>query len=168
MPAQPPATPLLGLPRLAGDDHTRIWEHHNAVVDRIEGLLGAWVTYQPIWSQANGTILNVGSGQLQGRYKVLGKTVIGSIRLDRAADSNQGSQAWTWTLPPVSPRSWNLVSGSLAMVRGGAQYGGAIFPVTSGVIGAIAGDLGRVSNAIPSTNHAAGDWYVLGFTYEAA
>lgn len=168
MPGFPAKTPQLGLPRLGPEDDTAIWEHHNNLADGIDGLFRPWSTYKPVWTQSNGTLLNVGSGSLTGRYMQLGKLVMGYIRLIRAADSNKGAGSWIFSLPPVTPWSWNTTSGSMAMTRNGVHFAGSVFPASSTTIGCIAGDLGRVSNTIPLAEHADGDWCTLSFTYEAA
>lgn len=164
----PATSPRLGLPRFDANNSTAIWEHLNAIVDGIDALWGPWTAYTPTWSQSNGTILALGAGTLLGRYQRMGKTVVGQIRLERAADSNVGTQSWIFSLPPVQPRAWNMVGGGFSMSRDGALFGGSVFPVSSTAIGAIAGDLGRISNTIPTATHAAGDWYSLQFVYEAA
>ena len=169
MPAVPPTSPQLGLPRFASDSGTRIWDLLNSVVDRIDNLFGGWTAYNPVWSQSDGTVLSVGAGSLVGRYKKLGKTVHVQIRLERAADSNLGTGPWIFSLPSeVTQRSWNMLGGGFAMYRDGAWFGGSVFPVATGSVGAMVGDLGRVSNNIPKTTHAAGDWYSIQATYEAA
>ena len=93
---------------------------------------------------------------------------MGQIRLERATDSNIGSGNWVFSLPPIAPRSWNMIGGGFSMARSGEWFGGAVFPVSQTQIGAIAGDLGRISNNTPKNTHAAGDWYSLQFVYEAA
>lgn len=168
MPASPATTPNLGLPRFASDASSAIWSHLTAIVDGIDALWGPWAAYTPTWSQSDGAILSVGSGTLVGRYRRQGKTVFAQIRLERAADSNIGSGNWIFSLPPVTPRAWNMVGGGFAAARNGNWYGGAVFPVSSTSVGAIVGDLGRVSTGIPSATHAAGDWYSLQIVYEAA
>lgn len=170
MPASPATTKNLSLPRFAADDSTRIWEHLNGLADKIDAHFGEWKSYTPTWSQSNGTGLAVGSGSIVGRYSVQGKTVMGHIRLQRAADSHVGTGYWIFSLPPVAPRAWNLVGGSLALTRQGQFFGGSVFPASSTSVGAIVGDLGRLSNAVPlsASDHADGDWYSLSFFYEAA
>jgi hypothetical protein len=168
MPASPPTTPNLGLPRFASDASTALFDHLTAITDAIDALWGPWVAYTPVWSQSDGTVLSIGSGMLVGRYRKQGKTVFAQIRLERAADSNVGSGAWIFTLPPVDARAWNMVGGGFAMVRNLSHFGGAVFPTGVGAVGAIVGDLGRVSNTIPISTHAAGDWYSLQIVYEAA
>lgn len=168
MPASPAKTQNLGLPRFAPDDSTRTWEHLNGISDGVDKHLGAWKTYTPVWSQSNGTILKVGSGSLTGRYTQVGKTVMASIRLVRASNSWVGSGNWIFSLPPVTPMAWNMVGGSLSAIRGGKFYGGAVFPVSSKAVGAIVGDLGRLSTTIPTRGHKSGDWYSLQVVYEAA
>lgn len=168
MPATPAITPILGLPRLAADDHTRLWEHHNALVDGLDGLFSAWREYRPVWSQSSGAVLSVGSGTLDGSYLRLGQLVVGTVRLITAADTNKGSGPWIFSLPPVTPKSWSLVQGSFACVRNNTHYAGSTFPVSSTSIGCIVGDLGRVSNTIPTATHQAGDWYTAQFIYEPA
>lgn len=167
MPASPAKTPNLGLPRFAADDSSAIWVHLNRVVDWLDGLFGPWKSYTPVWTQSDGTLYDLGSGSIEGRYCQIGKLVIGQIRLTRAADSNIGTGNWLFSLPPVEQRSWNLVTGGFACVRNGNMYAGATFPAARGLVGAIAGDLGRVSNTIPRPDHADGDWYTLQFIYEA-
>lgn len=168
MPAVPPVTPNLGLPRFAADSSANIWAHLNAISDVLDAIAGPWTSYTPAWAQSNGTVLHVGSGSLTGRYWAFGKTVLVQIRLQRAADSNVGSGAWVFTLPPVTPRAWNMLSGGFAMVRNGDHYGGAVFPASATGVGAIAGDLGRVSHNIPVATHADGDWYSLQMVLERA
>ena len=168
MPASPTTTPNLGLPRFASDASSSIWTLLTSVVDAVDALWGPWVPYTPVWSQSGGTILNVGSGTLVGRYRRHGKTVFAQIRLQRAADSDVGSSYWLFTLPPVTPYDWNMTGGGFAMIRGSSHCGGAVFPASSTTVGAIAGDQGRVSNAVPTGTHTAGDWYSLQIVYEAA
>ena len=168
MPASPVKTPNFGLPRFAPDDSTRIWEHLNGIADGVDKHLGVWHSYSPVWSQSDGAIIRVGSGSLEGRFTQMGKTVMGSIRLVRAEDSWIGSGLWLFSLPPIPVRSWNMSGGGFAAVRDGKFFGGAVFPASATAIGAIVGDLGRLSNNVPTTGHKAGDWYTLQFTYEAA
>ena len=168
MPASPATTPNLGLPRFASDASSAIWTHLTSIADAVDALWGPWTAYTPVWSQSGGTILSIGSGTIVGRYRQQGKTVFAQIRLDRAADSNVGSDAWIFSLPPIAPRAWNMVGGGFAMIRNGSHYGGAVMPVSSTSVGAIAGSAGRVSNTIPSATHADGDWYSLQIVYEAA
>lgn len=171
MPAVPARTINLGLPRFATDSSSQIWTHLNGIVDWIDGLWGPWKTYTPVWSQSNGSVLNVASGTLEGRYCKLGKMVTVVIHLERAGDSNIGSDKWIFSLPPnLTPVKWNLMGGSCSMVRDDNFFGGAVFPVSSKAVGAIVGDLGRVSNTVPlgDDRHAAGDWYTLTVHYEAA
>lgn len=168
MPASPATTPYLGLPRFASDASTDLWAHLTAISDAMDALAGPWTEYAPVWSQAGGTILYVGSGSIVGRYRKMGRTVFAQIRLERAADSNIGSDLWIFSTPPVSPRSWNMLGGGFSMVRNGNYFGGSVFPVASGSVGAIVGDAGRISNTTPIATHATGDWYSLQFVYEAS
>lgn len=170
MAAVPATTPYMGLPRFDASDSSSIWVHLNKLADQVDQMYGPWQTYEPVWSQSSGTVLNVGSGSLTGRYIKIGRVVHAHIRLERAADSNIGSGLWVWTLPPVQPRSWNMIGGGFSMARDGNWFGGGVFPVSQTSVGAIVGDLGRVSNTVPlgDTRHAAGDWYSLQITYEAA
>lgn len=167
MPAVPPTTPWLGLPRFASDASSATWAHLNAISDTLDTIMGPWTAYTPSWTQSNGTVLHLGSGTIVGRYKVMGRTMHAHILLTRAADSNEGSTAWVFGLPPVQARSWNMVGGGFAMVRNGLPYGGAVFPVSTGFVGAQVG-AGRVSNLTPAATHAAGDWYSLQMTMERA
>lgn len=166
MPAVPATTPNLGLPRFAPDDHTQLWVHLNAITDALDRLEGPWQTYQPEWLQSDGPHLNIGSGSLTGRFRQVGKTVEGRILLDWRADTNKGRAPWIFSLPKPYPRNWREVGGTVACVRNGKHYAGAIFPVGLGKIGVVIGDLGRLSNTIPENEWKDGDWYSINFSYE--
>lgn len=169
MAAIPALTPNLGLPRVDSTAHTMLWSHLNGIVDGVDGQFGRWQSYAPAWSQSDGTALHIGvGGTIEGRYRQLGKTVYASIFLQRGEGTHQGTTHWLWGLPPVTPRRWQLVNGSFAMMRNGAFYGGAVFPASSTVVGAIVGDAGRVGGTVPVSQHAIGDWYSVEIRYEAA
>lgn len=169
MPASPPTTPQLGLPRFASDMSTAIWNGLNTIVDAIDNLYTPWTSYTPNWTQSDGTVMAIGDGVLTGRYRKLGKVVHWVIYWERGSSTNQGgSYAWGWSTPPHQPLVWNRVGGSVAMIRGGNHMGGSVFPTTATTVGAIIGDIGRVSGSTPAVTQAVGDWILLSGTYEAA
>ena len=169
MPASPATSPNLALPRFASDSVATIWTLLNGIVDGLDARFGAWTSYSPTWTQSDGSTLVLNDGTITGRYKRLGQLVVGNILLVRGADSNVGTTHWIFGLPPVAPKDYRMLGGGFSMMRGGAFYGGGVFPVSSSAIGAIVGDLGRVGGTIPTSNtHAAGDWYSLQFVYEPA
>lgn len=101
-------TPILGIVYPEAHDHTRLWDHFEDLAESIETavappLFGAWTAFVPTWRNAGGVGLDIASGTLEGRYKLLGKTVFGSIRWVRAADSNVGTAYYTWDLPVGLP-----------------------------------------------------------------
>lgn len=169
MPASPPTSPYLGLPRSATDTGGVVAQL-NGIVDGIDAKFAPWTTYTPVWSQSNGTVLAIGNGVLTGRYRQLGKTVHWMVTWERGSTTNAGTtgQKYIWSLPPVTPRVWNQHGGECSMVRDNNWYGGTVFPVSITAVGAIIGDLGRVENLVPNVVHAVGDWITLTGTYEAA
>ena len=170
MPAVPPTTTRLGLPRFAADQSVAgMPAALNSITDGVDALFGPWSTYSPVWKQADGSTLSIGSGTLEGRYQWMGKTLRGVIRLVRAADTNVGTadQPWNFSLPPATPRNWNDVGGAMAMIRGGLWYGGVVFPTSSTTIGVIVGSA-RVETGSPVGGHNVGDWMTIRFEYETA
>ena len=170
MPAVPPTTTRLGLPRFASDQSVAgLPAAMNSITDSIdEEVGGQWKPYSPVWSQSGGSALDIGGGVLSGRYRRSGQTVYWSIYWERGTGTNVGSgNFYVFTLPPVAPLSWNRHSGSLAMTRNTAHYGGTVFPTSSTTVGVIISG-GRVSHIIPTDQHAPGDWMILTGVYEAA
>lgn len=173
MPASPPTTPQLGLPRFAADMSTAIWNGLNQIVDMVDSLYAPWTYYTPNWSQSDGTTYNnlaIGNGILEGRYSKVGKVVHWMIYWERGSTTDTGvALAYSFSLPPgFPPRVWNRNTGSLAMTRGGSHYGGSVFPTTSTSVGGIVGDLGRINSGLPGTTHNVGDWMVMSGTYETS
>lgn len=166
MPAVPKTTPALGLPRLAADDHTRLWEHYNLLVDKIDALFTSWQPYNVVWSQSDGAMLQAGSGKLTGLYKQLGKSVEVLVILDRAADSNVGSGNWIFSLPSP-PKRWDAAIGVCQVLRNGSLYSGTASSVAATAFGLIVNGA-RVSHAHPTPTHKAGDSYIMRLWYEVA
>lgn len=170
MPPAPPVTPNIGLPRF--DSYTAFGPTIlNDIVDRIDAEYGPWVYYRPVWSQLDGAILDISNGVLDGFYKQTGKIVNFAIRWQRGQGTSNGTagQTWLWALPPVAPRSWNLLGGSVSGARNGQRWGGAWVTESSTTISAAIGMDGRVDGAFPfGATQVFGDWIMLTGTYEAA
>lgn len=69
--------------------------------------MGEWTSYTVNWV-SNGTGPTLGGGGLQGRYTIIGKTIIVQITLGFASTTNPGTGSWAFSLPqplktPYSP-----------------------------------------------------------------
>ena len=159
-------------PVFTESDHTRIWEHLNALGVWTEEQLSAllppvWTAYTPTFSDPS-TPMAVGNGTLTGRYCVTGRIVHVQIELQRGSTTNIGAGNWIFGLPPAAPpRSWAQLFGAGTLTGGSANRQ---LPVTVGGVGVgqvgVWVPVGRVSTTVP------GSWSTealrFGVTYERA
>jgi hypothetical protein len=130
-------------------------------------LLGpAWQTYNTIWSSPGGT-LAINSGVKNAKWRDLGNRVDFKIYMQRAADTNLGDGAFSWSLP-VALSDYDTDSGT-GYYRRGASLGSPVpftwIPTTSTTIGAFRNSDGaRLGTG--SFTAAVGDVWVLGGSYE--
>jgi hypothetical protein len=86
-----------------------------------QGLTGAqgpassdssiWSTYSVTWTSTSGTQPTIGNGNIQGRYKQIGKSVFLSVNLEAGSSTNFGNSGyWYFSLPIASylPQSLNF------------------------------------------------------------
>jgi hypothetical protein len=118
----------------------------------------SWTSYTPVWSQIGGTVLNVNSGSLTGKWRANGKQITAQVTLTRAADSNVGTAAYAFSLP--------FVGGDINGNGTGVVVRGTEVPVSSRQINGgtvvLVGPSGRISNSTPGS-WAAGD--IIQFTH---
>lgn len=96
----------LGLGKLTDPNADRVlfWDESAGAlkwlqVDGIVGTdLGKWQAYTPIWTAAT-TNPSIGNGTLAGRYTVIGKTCICSIKIVMGSTTSYGSGNWEFSIP---------------------------------------------------------------------
>jgi len=154
---------------------------HNADVAAAAALaqsklaLNAWSTYNPAWT-SSGTQPDISNGVLGGRYVQIGKTVHGRVAFWAGSSTTFGTGYWIFTLPVsanASGRNWFLAMHGSGYAENAAVLAYSLFPrgfngstfivATSETTGA----QGLYAYNWPFT-WGSGDYFRLGFTYEAA
>lgn len=152
------------LPPFAGPNHTRIWEHLEAL--RLAGAqesanLGTRQAYTPVWSQSDGNALSIGNGTLTGLYTRIGKLVVGGVTLVRGTTTNHGTAFYAFSLPS------NSVAYQQVWGAGSAKdYAVGVVGIAAGAVGLV-GQNQRVSATWPG-GWAAGNTISFFFAYMEA
>lgn len=142
------------------------------LTDLATALTAAWSTWTPTWT-AFTTNPSVGDATVVARYRRIGKTIDGTIRLIMGSSTTFGSGAWRFSLPggvslPTSAEYtcaiWmyddNLTNRHVGV---GRITGSTIEPHTA----ALGATNGQVTSAAPFT-WATSDQIALSFTFECA
>jgi hypothetical protein len=178
------STPIYALPYPEATDPADVPLDMRELAERIEAVLGgfgAWQAYTPVWT-ATTTAPVLGNGVLAGRYCQIGKQVTGRIRLELGSTSTMGSGFWRFSLPVAAAAlTGNLGKWVMGMTEAWDVSAGRYFPfqnvwVSTTTLGLMAfqHETGNIymapftSTTGPLFIPAAGDWFNIGFAYEAA
>lgn len=167
----------------SAEDHTRLWEHFNALGLSINERDAAWTTWAPSWTQSgNGAALSIGNGTMQGWSKQIGSLIVSQLTWVRGTTTNQGNGGmfWLWSgYPPMKTHVFGGIIGSGMGVINGQKTtinvdptNSTTFAVTIPYVSGTAVRQARVGNTPGGTADAsalgAGDYFSVVFIHEAA
>ena len=133
----------------------------------LAALNDTWTTYTPAWT-ASTTNPAIGNGTITGRYQRVGKTVSFWAYINCGSTTTYGSGNYRLTIP-VAP-AWTHIGGlSGFFLRSTTSYPLGAAVQSSGAVTRLWFGSGAAewSPTVPATL-AAGDFVVIGGTYEAA
>jgi hypothetical protein len=137
---------------------------------------GDWQAFTPTWACATGTNPAIGNGNISARYTIIGKTVLGNIRMVAGSTTTFGTGAWTWTLPVAGRSSYQMsIAGSFSAYDNSGGFAAIGTPwINDGesvmrlLTPTGAGNAGANSNLNVPFTWAVSDRAVVDFSYEAA
>lgn len=161
-----PTTPRLVLryPVLADAANVPLFIQNLA--EDVDAAVGnTWTAYNPVWSQTDGTVLNIGNGTLTGAYRKIGRLVVARITLVRGSTTNLGTSSYAWSLPFAAA---DFYQGGTGLVQRGVEIPCiARLSTSTTVVLLRSTDAARIGPTNPGA-WAAGDYIHLNLTYESA
>ena len=134
--------------------------------------VGAIQTYTPTWTVPAGSTPTIGNGSLTGKYTVINKWCVGSIRLALGSTSSiSGTSEWRFSFPvtPVNIFNFETLGAALAVDVGTAGYRGTAFFLANTIAVYGSDAAATVGSTTPFTwDPSVGDYLTISFSYEVA
>lgn len=106
-------------------------ELNTEIRDQFNDLFAAWTSYTPTWTGAT-TNPTIGNGQIQGRYKLVGKLAHFAIECLFGSTTTAGSGAYNFGLPMAAAGSVSrIITGQAVNSAGRADLTCVVTPATS-------------------------------------
>jgi len=154
-----------------GADSSAVTTSHDYKIAQLEAL-GSIQTYTPTWTVPAGSTPTIGNGSLTGKYTVINKWCVGSIRLALGSTSSiSGTSEWRFSFPvtPVNIFNYQTLGAALAVDVGTAAYRGTAFFLANTIAVYASDGASTVGSTTPFTfSPASGDYVTISFAYEVA
>jgi hypothetical protein len=142
--------------------------------DQFADLVAPWTSYTPTWT-ATGTAPALLNGTLTGRYKLIGKTCIVSVKLTAGSSTTYGTGSYMLSLPVAAVAGFDSVGqvfiGDSSVGAAGYSTTGVALVLGGGTtMGLYAGNTGSGSAVTPTNpqTFASGDRIWASIAYKTA